>query len=110
MMPRELDYTDLRPLPDKWYAFDNFMRKEIIMTEEGEEQFKLPKYLDAKEGKLIYVSMGTIGCADLNLMKKLVQDLSGSKHRFIFSKGPLGDKYDLAENMWGDNRLPQTKV
>ena len=33
--PEELDYTDIRPIPDKWVALDAFTRK-------GEEKFEIP--------------------------------------------------------------------
>jgi UDP:flavonoid glycosyltransferase YjiC (YdhE family) len=47
---------------------------------------------------------------DVKLMKKLVEILSKSLHKFMVSKGPLHDKYELAENMWGKRSVLQTKV
>ena len=104
--PEELDYTDIRPIPEKWFRIDSFMRK-------GEEEFKLPEELkqrDETKSKLIYLSLGSMGSIDVKLMKKLVQILSKSEHKFIVSKGPLHSEYELADNMWGERTVPQTKV
>jgi UDP:flavonoid glycosyltransferase YjiC (YdhE family) len=40
----------------------------------------------------------------------LVDVLGGTKHRFIVSKGPQHREYDLADNMWGAEFLPQTSI
>ena len=102
--PSELDYTDLRPQPPKWIGFDNLKR-----TEEH-SNFQIPDELRGKPGKLIYLSMGSMGGADIELMKKLVAILSKSKNRFIVSKGPLHHKYELSDNMWGQQTVPQMEV
>ncbi|CAG2170231.1 unnamed protein product [Oppiella nova] len=104
--PEELDYTDVRPLPDRWLRVDAFMRN-------GEQEFAIPdKFLDRdpQKSKLIYLSMGSMGSVDVNLMKRFVAILSKSEHKFIVSKGVLGDSYELADNMWGQKSVPQTKV
>jgi len=104
MFPEELDYTDLRQLPQNWYQFDYFKRSG------NEDFFEIPEKLRNKSGKLIYLSMGSMGGADVELMKRLVSILSKSKHRFIVSKGPLHEEYELADNMWGERTVPQIKV
>ena len=104
--PEELDYTDIRPNPDKWVRVDAF-------TRQGEENFEIPAKLkdrDEKTQKLIYLSLGSIGSMDVELMKRLVGILAKSPHKFIVSKGNSGDQYELADNMWGQNSVPQTKV
>jgi len=106
--PEELDYTDIRPLPDKWFRIDAF-------TRQGEEEFELPEKLAKNQnnndsGKLIYLSLGSIGSVDVNLMKRLISVLAKSPHKFIVSKGPLHDQFELADNMWGERYVPQTKV
>ncbi|XP_054152585.1 putative UDP-glucuronosyltransferase ugt-46 [Oppia nitens] len=103
--PLELDYHDIRPLNDNYYRFDNFMRKDI-----SSEPFELPVQLKDKPGKVIYFSMGSMGAVDVNNMKRFIVILEKSKNLFIVSKGPLGDKYDLSDNMWGQPSVPQTQV
>jgi len=82
MYPEELRYTSLRPDPPNWHAFDSFVREENT-------KFEIPKELDRLPGKLIYFSMGSIGCSELGLMRRLVSILQHSPHRFIVSKGML---------------------
>ncbi|XP_054161728.1 uncharacterized UDP-glucosyltransferase YojK-like [Oppia nitens] len=104
MYPKELDYTDVRPLPDTFHCFDNFKRTG------NEDVFELPKQLSQRSGKLIYLSLGSLGSGNVDLMKRLVAILANSEHRFIVSKGVKHDKYELADNMWGERFVPQVKV
>ncbi|XP_054152658.1 NDP-glycosyltransferase YjiC-like [Oppia nitens] len=102
--PRELDYLDMRPLPDKWFRFDNFMRSDRHLS------FKLPEQLLDKPGKLIYFSLGTMGAIDFDNMNRLTGILAKSQHRFIVSLGPLPEKIQLADNMWGQSSVSQIQV
>ena len=43
-------------------------------------------------------------------MKRLVESSAESPHRFIVSKGPQHDQYELADNMWGAEFLPQPSI
>ncbi|CAG2168572.1 unnamed protein product [Oppiella nova] len=104
MTPKELDYTDVRPLPDTFHAFDNFKRTG------NEDTFEIPETLKNRSGKLIYFSLGSMGSGNVELMKRLVAILSKSKHRFIVSKGVKHNEYELADNMWGERSVPQVKV
>ena len=104
MFPEELDYTDIRPYPPNFFRFDCLKRTA------ADETFEVPQELRDKSGKLIYLSLGSMGSGDVPLMKRLVAILSKSKHRFIVSKGPFGDQYELPDNMWGQNFLPQIKI
>lgn len=104
--PEELDYTDLITLPETYVRLDAFCR-------DSPESFELPTEFKAKikpGDKLIYVSMGSMGSIDVDLMKRLVAELVKSPHKYIFSMGPAHDQYELADNMWGEGFLPQTKL
>jgi UDP:flavonoid glycosyltransferase YjiC (YdhE family) len=43
-------------------------------------------------------------------MKRLVEVLAETKHRYIVSRGPRHSEYELAANMWGAEFLPQTQM
>jgi len=103
--PRETDYTDARPLDDTWHRIDSSVRAT-------DEAFELPDELrDRPPGSaLVYLSLGSLGSADVDLMKRLVAVLATTPHRYIVSKGPQHDQYELADNMWGAEFLPQTQV
>lgn len=79
--PEELDYIDFRPLPEKWHRFDSFIRS----PEPG--VFDIPDKLKEKPGKLIFLSMGSVGSFDVDLMKRLVNLVSDLPYRFIVAKG-----------------------
>ena len=85
--PLELDYIDQRPLPSdpKWYRFDSFIRMK-------EEEFDLPEKLAQKQGKLIFLSMGSLGSANFQLMKRLIGLIADLPFIFIVSKGNLKRK------------------
>jgi len=103
MYPKELDYEELQPLPSKWKRVDSFVRTT-------NHTFSLPESLSSRSGKLVFLSMGSFGCANLPLMTRLTEILGKSKHRFIVAKGPLHEKYELPDNMFGQRFLPQTAV
>lgn len=107
LCPKELDYEDIAPKDEKWFAIDSLLRTDQLNQK---QEFQIPDPLRERSGKLIYLSMGTMCCSELNLIKRLVEILSKSKHRFIVSKGPMGDDVKLADNMWGQNSLPQIQI
>jgi UDP:flavonoid glycosyltransferase YjiC (YdhE family) len=46
----------------------------------------------------------------VELMQRLVELLADTPHRYIVSRGPRHDEYELADNMIGEEFLPQTSV
>ena len=74
--------------------------------------FELPAELANRPAGsgLIYLSLGSLGSADVELMRRLVAVLGDTPHRYIVSKGPQHDQYELAPNMWGAEFLPQTRI
>jgi MGT family glycosyltransferase len=97
--PAELDYPRSRPLGRTWYNLETSVRAtDDPWTPPGEQ------------GALIYASLGSLGSADLALMKRLIDILSRTPHRYVVSKGPQASAYELADNMIGEEFLPQTSV
>lgn len=118
MYPEELDYTD-KPKPDNWVRCDSILRANTVLPEDEQcerspdpnaAEFNLPSELADKPGKLILLSMGTLASGDVKLMKRLVEMLANSPHRFIIARGSNWDKYELAPNMWGEKFLPQLAI
>ncbi len=103
--PQVVDYTDRRPLDATWRRLDSSVRAT-------DARFELPaEVADRPPGSgLIYLSLGSLGSADVDLMRRLVAVLGATPHRFIVSKGPQHAAYDLAPNMWGAEFLPQTSI
>jgi len=103
--PTELDYTDKRPLGSNWHRIDSSVRST-------DAAFELPQEITNRpaDSKLIYLSLGSLGSADVDLMKRLVSILGKTKHKFIVSKGPQASEYELASNMFGAEFLPQISI
>ncbi len=105
VFPEEADYVDRRPLDDTWHRVDSSVRST-------DDPFELPAALaERPDGSaLVYLSLGSLGSADVDLMKRLIDVLGHTPHRFIVSKGPQHAEYELASNMWGAEFLPQTSL
>ncbi len=103
VFPEVADYD--RPLNSTWHRMDSSVR-------ETDQDYELPELVQNRpEGSaLIYLSLGSLGSADVDLMRRLVSVLSSSPHRFIVSKGPQHAEFELADNMVGSEFLPQTKI
>jgi MGT family glycosyltransferase len=102
LYPDELDYRRGTPLASTWHRIDSCVRDVA-------ETFTVPEELGG-DGALIYLSLGSLGSADVELMTRLVGLLSDSPHRFIVSKGPQHTEFELADNMWGAELVPQPAI
>ncbi|MBA2893255.1 glycosyltransferase [Nonomuraea soli] len=100
--PEALDYTAERPLDASWHRLDSSVR-------ETDEEFELP--FERREGaSLVYFSLGSLGSSDVELMQRVIDVLGTTQHQYIVSKGPLHAEIKLADNMWGAEFVPQTKI
>ena len=103
LYPAEVDYRRQRPLAPTWHRLDSSVRA-------ADGTWQLPDQLARGEGALIYLSLGSLGSADVGLMQRLVDVLGRTPHRVIVSKGPLADQINLHDNMTGDSFLPQPAI
>ncbi len=101
--PAEADYEREVPLGPTWHRLDSTVRAP-------EATWKLPAHLAERDGALIYLSLGSLGSADVGLMQRLVDLLATTEHRVIVSKGPLADQITLHENQVGEGFLPQPAI
>ncbi len=99
LYPAELDYVRSRALPGTWHNVQTSVR--------ATDAAWAPPIAD---GTLIYVSLGSLGSADVPLMKRLVAGLADTPYRYVVSKGPQHREYELADNMIGAEFLPQVSV
>src|SRR4051812_3638901 len=77
--PEEADYERSTPLSPTVHRLDSSVRTTDVA-------FSLPEQLQG-DGKLIYVSLGSLGSAEPELMGRLVDLLGGTSHRVIISLG-----------------------
>ena len=110
LYPREADYARERRVSPTWHRLDSSVRAT-------DATWELPDQLRAsvagpseRDGGLIYLSLGSLGSADVALMQRLVDVMGATRHRVIVSKGPLGDQIRLHDNMTGADFLPQPAI
>jgi MGT family glycosyltransferase len=101
--PAEADYD--RELDPTWHRIDSSVR----LTE---PEYVLPDVVADRpaDSALVYLSLGSLGGADVDLMQRLVDVLSHTRHRFVVSMGPRAKQIALAPNMVGAQTLPQTTI
>ena len=100
LYPAELDYPRSRGLASTWRNLETSVRAT-------DPEWAPPSHADAA---LIYVSLGSLGSADVELMERLVDVLSRTPHHYIVSKGPQHQAFELGPNMTGGEFLPQTSI
>jgi MGT family glycosyltransferase len=98
--PAELDYPRGAPLAPTWHNLEACVR--------ATDDAWTPPEPDGR--RLVYLSLGSLGSADVDLMRSLVAALAPTPHRYVVSRGPRHDEYELAANMIGAEFLPQTSV
>ena len=103
LYPAIADYERERPLAPTWHRLESCVRAT-------DSAWELPEHLAGGEGQLLYLSLGSLGSADVQLLQRLVDILGRTRHRVIVSKGPLADQIRLHDNMTGDAILPQPAI
>ncbi len=103
LYPAELDYRRQRPLARTWHRLESCVRAT-------DADWHLPAGFAERRGRLVYLSLGSLGSADVGLMQRLIDLLGQTAHRVIVSMGPQHDLLRLHDNMVGAEFLPQVAV
>jgi MGT family glycosyltransferase len=98
LYPRDADYQRPQAL-DPWERLGSCVR-------EATGSYDLP----ADDRRTIYLSLGSLGSADVGLMQGLIDTLAETEHRVVVSMGPQHEKLRLADNMVGEEFLPQPAI
>ena len=102
LYPEEADYARADPFPRTCHRLGSAVRSVLETYREHERL--------GGSGALVYLSLGSLGSADVELMRRLVAVLARTPHRYIVSKGPQADLIELADNMVGAEFLPQPAI
>jgi UDP:flavonoid glycosyltransferase YjiC (YdhE family) len=102
MYPAELDYQRSTPLGATWHRIDTSTRNSDGAFDVGGKV--------GTDGKLVYLSLGSLGCMDVPLMQRVIDSLDETPHRVIVSMGPLHEQLKLGDRMWGEQFVPQTAI
>jgi MGT family glycosyltransferase len=103
LYPAEVDYQRAAALDGSWRNLEASVRTT-------DADWQPPEPLASAEGPLVYLSLGSLGSADVGLMRSLIASLADSPYRVIVSEGPQHDQLELAPNMVGEEFLPQTSI
>jgi UDP:flavonoid glycosyltransferase YjiC (YdhE family) len=101
--PAEADYPRAGPLASTWHRLESCVR-------DTDRDWSLPPELADAAGPLVYLSLGSLGSADVELMQRLIDVLAGTRYRVIVSMGPQHELLRLAPNMTGAEFLPQPAI
>ena len=99
LYPAEADYERARPLGPMWDRLDSCVRAEGGQPD-----------LPDGDGPLVYLSLGSLGSADVELMQRLVDLLAAGGYRAVVSKGPQHEAISLRENQTGAELVPQPAI
>ena len=101
LYPADADYRRSRPLAPTWHRLDSSVRSDV--------PFDANDALPGDE-PLVYLSLGSLGSADVALMERLIDVLGRAPYRVIVSMGPQHELLTLADNMFGAEFLPQPSI
>jgi MGT family glycosyltransferase len=101
LYPEELGYPRSQALDGTWHNLQASVRTT-------DEPWSTP--LEVTDRRLVYLSLGSLGSADVPLMRRLIEVLERTPHHYIVSMGPQHAELTLADNMTGAEFLPQTSI
>lgn len=112
--PKELNHPKIESRPD-WFNLEVFAKNSYDKTIDLEKLVGAELFHDQLggrfSGKWIYLSLGSMGSIDINLMLRLTRILALTDHKYIVSKGLRHNEYELpGHNMWGTNHVPQIEI
>jgi len=77
----------------------------------NEKEYIVPTFNKNNDGKLIYLSFGSLGSGDTDLLKRLIKVLAKTDHRILVNVGDYKEEYtDIPDNIHIDSWYPQPSV
>ncbi len=105
LYPKPLQFKRRTPLdPDKFVYLDGCIRRE-------EEEYEVPEFKANNDKPLIYFSYGSLGVADVDLIKRIIGVLADAPYRVLVNVGDYLDQYDaVPDNVRVSSWFKQTAV
>ncbi len=100
LYPADTDYARSRPLGPLWERLDSCVRRPD----------RVPGQVRGPGRAVLYLSLGSLGSADVTLMQKLIDTLGQTDYFVVVSMGPQHEELRLAPNMSGKEFLPQPAI
>ena len=88
LYPEPLQYSRRRALdPEKFVYLDGCVRTES-------EEYEIPSFAENDDAPLVYFSFGSLGVADVDLIKRMIEVLGKAPYRVLVNVGDYLDQYD----------------
>ena len=100
LYPADADYRRSRPLGPPWQQLGSCVRRPD----------QVPGQVRGPGRAVLYLSLGSLGSADVALMQGLIDTLAETDHFVVVSMGPQHEELRLAPNMTGEEFLPQPAI
>ncbi|MDE0458292.1 MAG: glycosyltransferase [Chromatiales bacterium] len=104
LYPEPVKFTRAVPLdPRRFQYLEGCVRKEA--------PWEVPRFEANDDGPLLYVSFGSLGAGDTDLLKRIIAAIGKSRFRALVNVGDYADAYsDLPPNVIIDGWYPQPSV
>ncbi|TML45039.1 MAG: glycosyl transferase [Actinobacteria bacterium] len=100
LYPADTDYERTRPLGSQWNRLGSCVRRADPVA----------GHLRGPGRAVLYLSLGSLGSADVGLMQRLIDTLGKTEYSVVVSMGPQHEELKLASNMTGEEFLPQPAI
>jgi MGT family glycosyltransferase len=110
LYPRELDYPRSAAPPGRWLALESCVRGAEAPWERPAAPSGRPA--EPNGGRpLVYLSLGSLGSADVGLMQRLIDTLARYEAiELVVSLGPQHELLRVPAHVHGSEFLPQTSI
>lgn len=104
LSPTPVRYARQQPLdPQRFVYLDGCVRREA--------PYVVPPFPQHNDAPLIYLSFGSLGAADVGMMKRLIAIAATLPYRFLVNVGAYREQYDtVPDNVYLDSWYPQPAV
>ncbi len=104
LYPEQVKYTRATPLdPDRFQYLEGCIRQD--------EEYVIPTFSKNNDGPLIYVSFGSLGSGDTDVLKRLITLIGKTRYRALVNVGDYKDEYsDIPDNVIIESWFPQPSL
>jgi len=104
LYPEPVTYPRQKPLdPERFQYLEGCVRKE--------EPYALPRFTVNQGGPLLYISFGSLGAGDTELIARLIDFVGKSRYRALINVGDYQDSYKaVPPNVLIESWFPQPSV
>ncbi len=104
LYPEQVKYTRATPLdPDRFQYLEGCIRQD--------EEYVIPTFSKNNDGPLIYVSFGSLGSGDTDVLKRLITLIGKTRYRALVNVGDYKEEYsDIPDNVIIESWFPQPSL